>query len=164
MKVAGIRHTFRERPAPPVSPVRREIVRTEEELETGRKMVQEALRKRRKRGGGGRSGVSISRAQVDGLIADYKAGMVARDAAEKHGMSHTTALKYLKENGVATRGSKNSGHLADRMVELYGQGMGMREVGEIVGVSNATVRRQLMNKGVTIRSQGEWRRTRREQS
>lgn len=153
-----------EKWTPPPSPTRIRA-RTDEELALGREMAEASAKRRRKTSNGrGNAFRRISEELVKQIVEDYQSGLSAKAVSEKHGISTTTTLKYLRENGIEMRGMKSPKEKVDEMVRLYEQGLSMKEIGKRVGTTNTTVRRQLMSKGITIRSQGEWRRMRREQS
>jgi len=93
----------------------------------------------------------LSKEEVLMLIKDYKAGLTARQIAEKYGCYRTTVSKYLKASGVIMRNCPLSDEQIDQAVRLYESGLSCAEISKKLGTCSKTIYNKLVQDGITMR-------------
>ena len=85
------------------------------------------------------------------LIKDYKAGLTARQIAEKYGCYRTMVSKYLKASGVMMRNCPLSDEQIDQAVRLYESGLSCEAVSKNIGACSKTIYNKLIERDITMR-------------
>lgn len=96
----------------------------------------------------------LSPAQVDELVALYKAGATLVELGERFGVHRRTAAAHLVRRSVPIRRRGLDECDLAEAAELYAGGLSLMEVGLRFGVSQQAVRRALANVDVPIRASG----------
>jgi DNA invertase Pin-like site-specific DNA recombinase len=101
----------------------------------------------------------LRRAQVEDLVAGYRAGRTVYELAGSFGIDRRTVSAILKREGVRTRWRVMDEERTGRAVELYGSGLSLAEVARHVDTTSGTLRRALEREGVPRRPVGtnQWR-------
>ncbi|MDV7219169.1 helix-turn-helix domain-containing protein [Streptomyces prunicolor] len=90
-------------------------------------------------------------AQVQELVADYKAGATTYQLAERFGIKRQTVSSILKRNGITPRWRRLTEANVDEAQRLYAQGMSLARIADRFKVDDETVRLRLRKRGVQMR-------------
>jgi len=94
----------------------------------------------------------LAHEQVDGLVADYQAGMKVSDIAAKYSVNRWTVRHHLirREIPVRLRGMDDA--QVPEAIALYGAGHTLAEIGRLLDADPGTVRNTLRREGVELRT------------
>lgn len=99
---------------------------------------------------------TLSEAQVEDLVATYRAGATVQGLARQFAVHRTTVMAVLDRQQVQRRvqGRVLSGEEIERACQLYHDGLNLRAVGAELGADYRVVRRGLLAAGVRLRRAG----------
>lgn len=100
-------------------------------------------------------------AEVDQLVADYRAGATVFELAARFSIHRTTVGRYLKARGIDTRPPALDADELPKVIKLYEDGWSIAVTAEHYGVSKNTIRARLLATGLVLRPKG-WPRRKRE--
>jgi DNA invertase Pin-like site-specific DNA recombinase len=81
----------------------------------------------------GRVTFRLADADIQQLVADYRAGSAARDLAERYGLARSTVVGLLRKQGVVIRYPQMTPADRIRVVELYQSGVTQIEIARQLG-------------------------------
>lgn len=90
----------------------------------------------------------LSSVDLEGLVADYKAGMTSRQLALQYGLARSTVVGLLREHGASVRHPRVSAADCARAVELNQSGVSQVEIARMVGRSPSVIWHVLERAGV----------------
>lgn len=93
----------------------------------------------------------LAQAEVDEIVAQYRAGRHSTQLAKEHGLAKETVLKLLRANGVKMRRQGLTSEQIDHAEALYKAGQSLARIGEKFSVDHGTVWHQLRKRGVQMR-------------
>ncbi len=93
----------------------------------------------------------LSEAEIDQLVADYRAGRTVYELAAQFGINRKAVSKHLHARGVTMRMRGLSPAQIDEAVRLYGEGASLARIGQKLGVDAGTVHARLRERGVRMR-------------
>jgi transposase len=93
-------------------------------------------------------------AEIDQLVAEYRAGATTRELAVRFQVWRGTVGKHLKDRGIDTRASAFGLEDAEAAADLYRAGWPLDKIAKQYRVGYNTVRRHLLAHGVVMRPRG----------
>lgn len=89
--------------------------------------------------------------QIAELVAEYQAGLLAKELATRWGINRHTVMKHLRASGVELRRQGIAEADIPEVVRLYESGLSLARIGERYGCEHSTVRNVLLKMGVKMR-------------
>ncbi|MEV6444782.1 hypothetical protein [Amycolatopsis sp. NPDC051716] len=93
----------------------------------------------------------LGTAQVEQLIADYRAGATVYELGDRFGVERRTVSNILHRQGVPMRRRGLSPDQVDDAIHLYKLGWSLARVGDHLGVNHTTVLNKLRECGIPTR-------------
>lgn len=90
------------------------------------------------------------------LLADYQAGISAKQLASRYQLSRSSIRVVLRESGLPQRYQAMTEAETDQAVELYSAGSTIAEVAAVLGRPCSTIQTALARRGVTRRSRHDY--------
>lgn len=97
----------------------------------------------------------LTPAEIELIVAEYKAGAHCTDLATKHKIAKASVLKILEEHGVPKRRQTLTAAQVDEAVRRYEGGQSLARVAASLGTGATTINRVLKARGVRIRGRHE---------
>jgi DNA-directed RNA polymerase specialized sigma24 family protein len=94
-------------------------------------------------------------AEIDELVAAYRAGSSVYQLAEKYGIHRITIGKHLRSRGIDTTAPALSEEQTREAVQLYIASWSCKKIAKHFGVGAETVRERLRQAGVVMRGPHE---------
>jgi hypothetical protein len=91
------------------------------------------------------------------LLADYRAGVSAKQLAKRYHLSRHSIRTVLRESGLPQRYQAMTDAETDRVVELYAVGSTIADVAAALGRPCSTVQTALARRGVVRRRRHDYR-------
>lgn len=98
----------------------------------------------------------LSRETREQLLADYQAGVSARQLAGRYELSRASIRILLRESGLPQRYQAMTEAETDQAVELYGAGSTIAEAAVVLGRPCSTIQAALERRGVARRSRHDY--------
>ena len=92
----------------------------------------------------------------DQLLADYQAGISAKQLAGRYQLSRSSIRVLLRESGLPQRYQAMTETETNQAVELYGAGSTIAEVAAVLGRPCSTIQTALARRGVARRSRHDY--------
>ena len=97
----------------------------------------------------------LTPAQIEALVASYRAGADTTGLSKTFGIHRRTVVIHLKRQGVPLRRDGLPAKHIKTAVRLYGEGWSLARIGTKFGTTANTVRTRLLEEGVEIRKPWE---------
>ncbi|WP_141914878.1 helix-turn-helix domain-containing protein [Klugiella xanthotipulae] len=82
------------------------------------------------------------------MIADYDAGMSAREIGKRYGHGRDTIMKHLAAAGIESRVAVPSDEEIATWRQLHAEGLGFKTIAKRVGRNHKTVRKHISERTV----------------
>jgi transposase len=101
-----------------------------------------------KASGDGSKRVKLDKEQI---ISMYESGMSQAKIGKALGVSNALICKFMKRNGIDTRGNKREKPDEKKVAALYEAGNSSEKISKVFGVTSPTIRRFMKKYGIQLR-------------